>query len=35
MSTYYTSSLVEIIHYVSDALVQCDASTKVAELFGE
>jgi hypothetical protein len=35
MSTYYTSSVVEIIHYVSDALVQCDASTKIAELFGE
>jgi hypothetical protein len=35
MSAYHTSSFVEIIHYVSDALVQCDASTKVAELFGE
>ena len=35
MSTYYTSSLVEIIHYISDALVQCDASTRIAELFGE
>jgi hypothetical protein len=35
MSTYYTSSFVEIIHYLSDSLVQCDATTKIAELFGE
>ncbi len=35
MSNYYTSSLIEIIHYLSDSLVQCDSSTRIAELFGE
>jgi hypothetical protein len=35
MSSYYTSSFIDIIHYLSDSLVQCDASTKIAELFGE
>lgn len=35
MSSYYISSFIDIIHYLSDSLVQCDASTKIAELFGE
>ncbi len=35
MSSFYISSLIEIIHYISDSLVQCDAGTKIAELFGE
>lgn len=35
MSQYYIASLLEIIHYVSDSLLQCDASTRIAELFGE
>jgi hypothetical protein len=35
MSNYYTSSLIEIIHYLSDSLVQCDSSTRIAELFGD
>ncbi len=35
MSSFYTSSFVEIIHYLSDSLVQCDAGTRIAELFGE
>ena len=33
MSQFYVSSLIEIIHYLSDALLQCDANTRVAELF--
>jgi hypothetical protein len=33
--SFYTSSFIDIIHYLSDALVQCDANTKLAELFGE
>ena len=35
MSAYYTSSFVEIIHFISESLVQCDAGTRIAELFGE
>ena len=35
MSSFYVSSLVDIIHYLSDSLVQCDAGTRIAELFGE
>ena len=35
MSSYYISSLIDIIHYLSDSLVQCDSSTRIAELFGE
>ena len=35
MSNYYTSSLIEILHYLSDSLLQCDSSTRIAELFGE
>ncbi|MEK0446283.1 MAG: hypothetical protein RLZZ399_1604 [Verrucomicrobiota bacterium] len=33
--SFYTSSFIQIIHYVSEALVQCDANTKLAELFGD
>lgn len=35
MRSFYISSFIEIIHYISDSLVQCDADTKIAELFGE
>lgn len=35
MSSFYTSSFIEIIHYLSEVLVQCDANTKLEELFGE
>ena len=35
MSSFYVSSLVDIIHYLSDSLIQCDAGTRIAELFGE
>ncbi len=30
---FYVSSLVNIVHYISDELVQCDSSTRIAELF--
>jgi hypothetical protein len=33
MTQYYIASFVEIIHYVSDSLLQCDAGTRIAELF--
>lgn len=35
MSQFYTSSLINIIHYLSESLIQCDANTRIAELFGE
>ena len=35
MSSFYISSFIDIIHYLSDSLVQCDTGTKIAELFGE
>ena len=35
MRSFYTSSFVEIIHYLSEALVQCDSNTKLGELFGD
>ena len=30
---FYVSSFIGIVHYISDDLVQCDASTRIAELF--
>src|SRR5829696_1303901 len=30
---FYVTSFVSILHFISDDLIQCDASTKVAELF--
>ncbi len=35
MSQFYTSSLINIIHYLSESLIQCDANTRIAELFGD
>lgn len=32
---FYVTSFITIIHYISDDLVQCDASTRIAELFSE
>ncbi|HEY2343440.1 MAG TPA: hypothetical protein VGH90_10440 [Chthoniobacteraceae bacterium] len=32
---FYVSSFISIVHYISDDLVQCDASTRIAELFCE
>ena len=33
--SYFVTSFISIIHFVSDDLVQCDASTAVGELFGD
>jgi hypothetical protein len=30
---FYVSSFISIVHYISDDLVQCDSSTRIAELF--
>lgn len=30
---FYVTSFVSILHFISDDLIQCDASTKIAELF--
>ncbi len=30
---YYATSFINIVHFISDDLVQCDASTRIAELF--
>jgi hypothetical protein len=32
---FYVTSFVNILHFISDDLIQCDASTKIAELFCE
>jgi len=31
--SYFVTSLISILHLISEDLVQCDASTKVGELF--
>ena len=31
--SYYVTSFIGIVHFISDDLVQCDASTKIAEIF--
>ena len=33
--SYYVDSFIAIIHFVSDSLVQCDATTQIGELFCE
>ncbi len=32
---YYVTSFITILHFISDDLIQCDSSTKIAELFSE
>lgn len=32
-TAYYVSAFIQILHYVSDDLLQCDAGTTVGELF--
>ena len=32
---YFVTSFIGILHFISDDLIQCDASTRVAELFGD
>ena len=34
-TTFYVSALIQILHYISDDLLQCDAGTTVGELFSE
>jgi hypothetical protein len=33
--SYYVDSFIAILHFISDDLVQADASTQVGELFGK
>jgi len=33
--SYYVSSFISILHFISDELIQCDATTAVGELFCE
>ena len=33
--SYYVTSFIGILHFISDDLIQCDATTCIAELFGE
>jgi hypothetical protein len=32
---YYVTSFINILHFISDDLIQVDSTTRVAELFGE
>lgn len=32
---YYVTSFITILHFISDDLIQCDATTKIAEIFSE
>src|SRR6187402_242527 len=32
---YYVTSFISILHFISDDLIQCDSTTKIAEIFGE
>jgi len=32
-TSYYVHSLIEILHYISDDLLQCDSGTTISELF--
>jgi len=34
-TSYYVHSFVEILHYISDELLQCDAGTTIGELFSD
>lgn len=34
-TSYYVSSLIQILHYITDDLVQCDAGTTISELFND
>jgi hypothetical protein len=32
-TAFYVSAFIQILHYISDDLLQCDASTTIGELF--
>ena len=34
-TSFFVHSLIQILHFVSDDLVQCDAATTIGELFGD
>ena len=34
-TSFYVSALIQILHYISDDLLQCDASTTIGELFSD
>ena len=34
-SAFYVSSFIEILHFVSEDLIQCDAGTTISELFSD
>jgi hypothetical protein len=34
-TAFYVSSFIEILHYISEDLLQCDAGTTIAELFSD
>jgi hypothetical protein len=35
MSPFFVASFIEIIHHLSDSLLQCDANTRIAELLND
>ena len=34
-TSYYVHSLIEILHFISDDLLQCDSGTTISELFSD
>jgi len=34
-TSFYVHSLIEILHYISDDLLQCDSGTTISELFSD
>jgi hypothetical protein len=32
-TSFFANSFIQILHYISDDLIQCDTSTKICELF--
>ena len=34
-SSYYVGGLIQILHYISDELLQCDSGTTIGELFSD
>ena len=32
---FYVTSFISILHFISDDLIQCDATTRIVELFGD
>ena len=33
--SYYITSFINILHFISDDLIQCDSTTRIAEIFGD